>query len=268
MPDQVNAVSRTWRRYMRFSVRGLMVLVLLTAGAMGWIVRSARIQREAVAAIKNAGGGVGYDWEWSNGKSIPGGKPWAPPWLVDRIGIDYFGRVAIVWLLGRSKKAPDEVYAQIGRLAQTEELLLLEVSLGESGLAHLDGLTDLAALDLRGTQVPDAELAHLKRCTKLLHLILAHTKVTDVGLAHLTGLTDLQWLYLGGTHISDDGLVHLKGLRNLSVLGLTHTQISDSGLTHLKGLTNLFQLNLHGTQVTDAGVRELQRALPSLTIIR
>ena len=74
MPDQANAVSRSWRRYLRFSVRGLIVLVLVIGAGMGWIVRSARIQREAVAAIVNDRGGVLYDWEWSNGEFIPGGK--------------------------------------------------------------------------------------------------------------------------------------------------------------------------------------------------
>ena len=91
-------VSRPWRRFLRFSVRGLIVLVLVIGGGLGWIVRSARIQREAVAAIVNAGGGVLYDWEWSNGKSIPGGKPRAPRWIVDLIGVDYFGHVTEVWL--------------------------------------------------------------------------------------------------------------------------------------------------------------------------
>jgi hypothetical protein len=66
-------VSRPWRRYLRFSVRGLIVLVLVIGAGLGWIVRSARMQREAVAAIKNAGGSVSYDWRWSNGNSdFPG----------------------------------------------------------------------------------------------------------------------------------------------------------------------------------------------------
>lgn len=37
-------------------------------------------------------------------------------------------------------------------------------------------------------------------------------------------------------------------------------------LVHLKGMTNLSKLNLFGFEVTDAGVKELQQALPNLTI--
>jgi hypothetical protein len=88
MTDQANPASRPWRRFLRFSVRGMIVLVLVIAGWLGWLVRSARIQREAVAAIERFGGRVSYDWEWNNETSIPGRKPWAPIWLMDLIGVD------------------------------------------------------------------------------------------------------------------------------------------------------------------------------------
>jgi hypothetical protein len=67
MPADPKTISRPWRRYLRFSVRGMIVLLVLTGGCQGWMVRSARIQREAVAAIKDAGGQVSYDWDWSDG---------------------------------------------------------------------------------------------------------------------------------------------------------------------------------------------------------
>jgi hypothetical protein len=68
MPDQAKPVVRPWQRFLRFSVRGLIVVVLVIGIWMGWLVRSATIQREAVAAIqKNAGGFVIYNWQWNNG---------------------------------------------------------------------------------------------------------------------------------------------------------------------------------------------------------
>jgi hypothetical protein len=56
------ALSCAWRKYVRFSVRGLIVVVLLTGGWLGWIVREAHFQRDAVAAIVKSGGIVVYDW--------------------------------------------------------------------------------------------------------------------------------------------------------------------------------------------------------------
>jgi hypothetical protein len=42
------------------------------------MVRSARIQRNAVAAFRNAGGKVLYDWEWNDGKQQAGRMRWQP----------------------------------------------------------------------------------------------------------------------------------------------------------------------------------------------
>ena len=46
----------------RLTVRTLMVLVLVLGGVLGWVVHRARVQREAVAAIKRAGGNPFMDY--------------------------------------------------------------------------------------------------------------------------------------------------------------------------------------------------------------
>ena len=82
---------KTWRQRVRFNVRTMMIAVLVLCGSLGWVVRRAGVQREAVAAIRRAGGDVVYDWQLRNGIPVWGGKPWAPGWLVDLLGVDYFG---------------------------------------------------------------------------------------------------------------------------------------------------------------------------------
>ncbi len=72
-------------------------MIAIGAG-LGWVVREANVQRDAVAAITAAGGSVTYDWEMSGGTVVPGGKPWVPRWLTDRIGVDFFGHVTSVSL--------------------------------------------------------------------------------------------------------------------------------------------------------------------------
>ena len=51
MPEQAKSVARPWRRYLRFSVRGLIVFVLVFGVWLGWIVRrqesSVRQSRES-----------------------------------------------------------------------------------------------------------------------------------------------------------------------------------------------------------------------------
>jgi hypothetical protein len=243
MPSQPDPASHPWRRFLRFSVRGLIVLVLVIGTGLGWIVREAHVQRDAVAALVKVGGGVTYDWEWRDGNWIPGGQPWAPSWLSDLIGVDYFGHVTGVWLVS-PPTATDALLAHVGRLTRLEVL-------------HADGQS-----------VSDAGLAHLRGLTKLSYLRLGGAQVTDAGLAHLEGLTSLSGLKLCNTLVTDTGLVHLKGLTKLADIDLGGTQVTDDGLADLKKLTNLKSLDVSGTEITDAGVNELNVALPSLTIIR
>ena len=66
------------RRWLRTSTRGLIVLVLIIGGWLGWLVPAVLIlARDAVAAIKDVGGRTAYDWEMRNGRYGPGTEPWA-----------------------------------------------------------------------------------------------------------------------------------------------------------------------------------------------
>jgi hypothetical protein len=73
MSVQVGPVSR--RRWLRTSLRGLIVLVIVTVAGLGWIVRTGRIQRESVAAINQVDGGVSYDRATRNGRPNPIARP-------------------------------------------------------------------------------------------------------------------------------------------------------------------------------------------------
>ena len=142
MPEQRFPKSR--RRWLRMSVRGLIVLVLLIGVALGWVVRSAHIQRDAVAAIESAGGGVIYDWEAQNGPEASSTGPWwAPNWLMECIGIDYFGHVMSVQCFGSRYEAP---LVQIQNLGRLEYLILSHSRVNDAGFAHLSRLTNLKAL--------------------------------------------------------------------------------------------------------------------------
>src|SRR5271157_4589234 len=89
--------STPGRQRFRFNIASLVLMLLMLGLWLGWFTRSARIQREAVAAITKAHGQVLYDWEWQDGHwGLRAKKPWAPQWLVNAFGIDCFGDVAYV----------------------------------------------------------------------------------------------------------------------------------------------------------------------------
>ena len=276
-----NSLSRrlSWSRFrIRFSLRALMVFVLLIGGTLGWFAYLARVQRDVVAAIEQADGSVWYEWERRNGKPVVNGRPDWPEWLVNRIGVDYFGAVVRVSLaqvggdaelISASKlgtlrelvldgsRVSDIGLAELGGLDQLRELSLMETRVTDAGLSHLVGLTNLKLLHLGNTAIGDPGLLHLKKLTGLNILGLRYTEVTDAGLAELEGLTMLQKLTLGGTKIGDEGLARLKGLKRLEFLGLNGTKITDAGLAYLKGLSCIKNLYLTHTNITDAGLVHL-----------
>ena len=265
MSGETKVVSRPWQKHLRYSVRGLILVVLVIGGGLGWMVRSARMQRDAVAAIQSSGGIVTYDWGWKDGAYLGNAGPWAPYRLVDALGADYFGSVVVVRCYGRES---DAEVAQIGRLTALVDLSLAGNSVTDAGLAELKGLAGLRRLEIHSKGVTDAGLAHLKGLTDLRELILSGTQITNDGLAQIEGMTNLAVLSLGSTQVTDAGLAHLRRLTDLSVLSLSGTQVTDAGLSHLEGLTRLSKLWLVRTQVTNAGVQHLQRALPGLQITR
>ena len=203
MPEQSSPNS--WRNRLRFSVRTMMVLVLVLGGWLGWIVHRAHVQRDAVAAIQKSGGRVYYEWERKNRSPVPNGKPWWPSWLVDRVGADYFGDVVFAEL---RDKGSDAEMIHVGRLHRLEELYLHVSSashdpvsrLTDAGMEHVAGLNRLRTMLLSSNRVGNPGLAHLKRLTGLEDLTILMTQATPDGVAGLTkSLPKLRLTWYGCT---------------------------------------------------------------------
>lgn len=242
------------RRFFRYSLRTLFVVVTVFCVWMGMIAKAARDQRLAVEAIQEAGGTVYYQHQVSVDRvspslsysvlqpSWPGFDPPGPAWLRKLIGDEYFFSV---W-----------------------NIILNGPKINDRDVAAVKRLTKLEILSLKSTNVTDAGLVHLTELTNLQFLCLFKSQFTDAGLEHLKRLTNLQTLDLGSTRVSDTGLENLKGLTNLRELKLENTKITDAGLESVKRLANLQVLHLNETQVTAEGVAKLQQALPNCKITR
>ena len=213
-----------WR--FQFSIRSLLVLTVAVAVPSSWLAvetRVAKMQEEAVAAIRELGSSVDYDWQVdANGRALQNAQPPEPAWLRNLLGDDFFEAVV--------------------------DANLKETDITDAGLAHLAELTQLRSLSLNDTQIADAGLAHLVGLTQLQWLDLNGTRITDAGLAHLVGLTQLKELGLDKTRITDAGLAHVARLTQLKKLGLYNANITDAGLPHLVGLNQLEYLDLVDTQ--------------------
>jgi len=204
MPTSRNPVSG--RRWIRFSLRGLFLLVLVLAVSLGWTVDKVRQQAIAVAALTKMGCTV----DCADSPS---------------------GSAAVLERL-RALAGQDEISAVIsvnGNMSQVDD----------AGLAHLHGVPYIANLHLGGTRVTDAGLEHLRGLTSLAFVTLAGTRITDRGLEQLRGLIHLRALDIRHTQFTDAGLKPLQGLMMLQVLALDGTRVTDDGVQRLqKALPN------------------------------
>jgi hypothetical protein len=132
-------LTRFWWQRLRISLRAMLILVIVVGGGLGWVTRRAEVQREAVSAIKRTGAGVLYDWQFKNEILNPKREHWAPKWLVDRIGVDFFGNV--VYVGAATPNVDDSVLTAIGRLTSLERLDLVGSAITDAGLVNLEGLT-------------------------------------------------------------------------------------------------------------------------------
>ena len=254
--------SPTRRRGRGLSLRALMAVVLVVGGGLGYTVHRANLQRDVIASLKAGGAYVGYDWEWDGDRPLYKSRPWAPDWLIKRVGIDYFGHVYSVGLT----EGTDALLADVARLSRLAHLNTFGLGITDAGLAQLARLPGLDSLTLSETSVTDAGLARLRGLTRLRHLGLQSARITDAGLDNLSGMARLENLTLNSTKIGDAGLERLKALPSLTELGLENTEVSDAGLVHLKGMRRLKKVWLMSTKVTEAGAEGLRRARPDIEV--
>ena len=179
----------------------------------------------------------------------------------------------------------------IGSISTLRNLDLRQCPIGNDGLAHLNGLTNLRALRLNGNQgehgatsVDDGGMESVGKLTNLKALLLDFLWISGEGLSELEDLSNLEELYLAGTLVGDvdleqmtlfpklkklrisklpqvtgAGLEHVKQLENLIDLDLSeNSSLFDADLVHLADMKKLQRLNLWRVAVTDEGIAHLK----------
>jgi len=206
------------RRWFRFSLRTLFVLVTLTGVWLGFEVSAARRQREAVAVIQKGHAYVCFDYEMVANPSDPdhlvpasmvpavskitgtrfpptnpNPSPSGPAWLRKLVGDEYFREVYQVSMGGpQYEYVKESEFAQLASLSELRNLYLADVKIAtgphmerrlvDSDLFVLAHMLQLRQLIIEDADISDAGLEHLKRLKKLTTLILERTKGTPVGI--------------------------------------------------------------------------------------
>jgi hypothetical protein len=240
-----------------------MLLIAAVAACLGRQVNLANTQRNAVAAIRRSGGSVVFDYEFDARGNRRSGRCWAPTWLQDAFGPDYFRTVYAFDMPSKTKGADLDFTRS---LTDLRIFTLWDSDVRDEHLTHIRSMPHLIRIDLGKTHAGDGTIENMAHLSRLESLWLRDTDVTDAGLVHLRGKTTLKQLILTDAPITDGALVTIASLTGLKDLGLQGTRVSDAGLVSLHRLTGLRGIRLKGTNVTAAGVAELQKALPNLKI--
>jgi hypothetical protein len=271
------------RRWFRFSLRMLLVVVTVLCVWLGFKVNAARRQKEAVELILKAGGTITYDYQWvssPNGQKVFDAKalPPGPNWLHELIGDEFFRNAASVFL--QDGVIDESDFSHLSGLDTLTEILLCNVRIvsrntglrrpiQDSDLGTLGQLTQLRSVDLGNVEIKGFGLASFMHLKELRNFRLGFNHAYQPAapaLEQIGKITTLQTLYLNGFHIDNDELLQLRNLTNLKILSLADTDISDAGLPYLTGFTKLTHLFLHRDPVTANKVRELQKSLPNTRI--
>lgn len=184
------------RRFsLRFTLRTLLLLVTMLCIWLGIHTQRARRQKELVEEIQRNIGSVEYDFEYRAGGK---GKSWAPKWLLDRLGIDFFHGVKQVHTRER------KLLPKLAAMPALVELIIWDHELTDTDLAALRGHPRLqsfrVASDLHATlpgDYPDTTL------------------VGDSSLKLIGELPALEEVAIDGYHITDQGLADLAKSRTL-----------------------------------------------------
>ncbi len=196
------------RRWLRFSLCTLLVLVTVVGIWLGVAFHRAREQARAVAVIQSVGGYASYDF--LRGEATLG-DPYAasdvPRWLLHHLGIDFFHNIVRVSFY---EPATEEALKALDALPHITVLEIDRFSGTSEAFSHLRSLKKLQTLHVgRSTadtfQFDDSALAHLSRNAPLQELWLRRTSVTDRGLQYLRSFRTLETVYLEDSQVTHAG---------------------------------------------------------------
>ena len=167
------------RRWFQFSLRTLMIGVLIIAIPCAWLgrkIEQKRRERAAVRAILNSGAHFYFHYENANGSN---GLKMSQPsssanWLQDLFGDDFDTPPTWVWF--NARYIPPDVPKSKKRI-------------DDRALINLNALPYIRTVDLSRTTVSDADLERLKGLTWLKRLRLDDTQVTHAGILELRKAT-------------------------------------------------------------------------------
>ncbi|MEX2142884.1 MAG: hypothetical protein WD894_26745 [Pirellulales bacterium] len=250
------------RRWLRFSLRTMLIVITVLSVWLGVKVDQARKQKRAVDTLRAFGADIRY--EHHRGKNgllhNADNELNVPAWARQLCGDDFFQTVRGIYFLQlqrpkqtRPHRITDEELKCLADLPHLERLYIDNAPITDAGLAHLRHPEYLREVNLRQTKVGDDFVRRLSDSERLQVLVLDGTKVTDESLAELSGVATLLSLSLEGTKTGDRALAAFAE-RELVVLR-PGSQTTDAGLQQFKTLAKIEDFEAQHCQITGEAFR-------------
>ena len=242
------------KRWLRFSIRTLLLALLVSGIAFGLVSNRANRQLDILANIKMAGG---------THQSHPNTSSIASNLLGRIFGTEAFANVYSVDLRGTD--ANDELIVKLANLSLLRELDLTGTRTTDVGVLAISRLP-LKTLWLQECPITDLSGSHLSKTTTLEMLAMNATNCSDDFIDNLGPLPELKDLGLRGTNIAFNGVQNVGCMPKIESLRLYDTSVNDNAIQQLANNQTLKFIGLSSTSVTD-DVFETLRTISTLTEI-
>lgn len=269
-----------YRRMTRFSLKSLLITVLLAALLVDhWIAR-ARRRKEAVDYFVERANEGSF---WSHPpvtirfRGFRRARPFSvwpshvPEWLSRLVGDRHLDDVRRISLY----RGKQEELDRLRMIDELPELVVFDDRESCDDMRWLDVLNELELLSYSRTPehppLGDNWLLCLKPHAKLRYLdIGGYEGITDDGLKHLEGLVNLRYLHLSMNDITSRGLRHLDNMLRLEQLALIGTNIDNNAIEIFARHRSLRWLSISCCPyITDeAKIKWLERELPRCAVLR
>ena len=183
--------ARTARRWLRFSLRGLLIASTLMGAIVGWLVGKWKSTNDRRQAIQNIAALDGFVVS-SSGHIFGSYAQNAGLHVTELDDFDIWSEVVSVHIGSFRKPAENADLACLAELPEIELLNLYGVNITNDGLVHLSYLSKLRRLSLKNTSVTPHGLSVYENLRNLELLGLWEASVTDSTLQCLDALPGLK----------------------------------------------------------------------------
>lgn len=174
--------ARSGRRWLQFSLRGVLCVLALCAAPVGWYAQYIWPQQRAVNEVLQTGGSVGYDIFVSTDALACFPRQRSVQGKESHVWLDFRHHVVVADAYDTGD--PHGICRRLAELPKLNALVLSGKRFDDEALEPIGRITELWDLDLGQTSISDQGVQRLARLSKL-ELLALPASISDASLEQL-----------------------------------------------------------------------------------